>query len=167
MIAGMRDVVAAVHAIVESERQRLDAALAAAGHNDPLGHVLPFFTNNIDVDMYPVIMIDQQRQEHSWVALPDVLRGAYELSIWVMVHHDEPAVQAEALGRLAEAVAEILNRRHVAQKTPGGAWIYFDDLCPVKRIDFGASAMGNSLIATSQLQFASHATAQASPPEGL
>lgn len=141
----VRDVVGAVHEILVSSRGHLDARLNAVLEGEQVGHILNYFTQNIDVGMYHLLMIEQTDETANWIANPDIADMQVSLVIWGLVRHDRDELFDPLVGELAAGVKDALNRRHHPIAV-GPWWIYFNEVMPIGRISYGAAPFGSAIV---------------------
>jgi hypothetical protein len=153
-------VVHTVKDILEGHRTELAAAMHVAGLPGQFGHILPYFSHNVDAKMYPCLMIDQRSERTEWIAMPDIAADMANLTIWGMVHWDEPEQSAEAIGVLGTVVKLILNRRHRAFPIDETHDLYFEDATPVSSVEYGVAEMNSAVVKAFQASFSSRVCVQ-------
>lgn len=125
-----------------------------------MGAILPFFSHNVDVDMYPCIMVDQRSEQTTWLAMPDITSDHHQLTIWGMVHWDAPEQAADAIALLAAAVKMALNQHHHSFPVDELHDLYFEDDTPVTSIEYGVAQMDTALVKAFQASWASRVSVQ-------
>ena len=78
--------------------------------------ILPYYSSNVDTDLYPIIMMEQTAIEREWEALDTgqgpIYKTRFTSTIWGMVAGYQESVLDDLSVELEASVAEILNHRH-------------------------------------------------------
>ncbi len=141
-----RDVRNAVAGILEANRAEIDERLQRVVADLETQSILPYFTANLDVGMFPLLMIEQVRDKGEWVGMPSISNNRFELVLWGLIHHNDPQVQDDLAAELAAGVKQVLNRRHLPIGV-GEFEIYFNDTMPIPMVEYGAAQLGNQVVA--------------------
>lgn len=141
----IRDVVDAVVAILETNQAAILAVCKAAGANRPLT-IINYFSANIDIDQYNLIMVAMDSEGDEWMSMPVTDESAYNLTIWGLVHHDVPQEREVIIGRFAGAVKLALNHRHEPTTLADGSQMYFNDIMPIRQILYGINSFGDGFV---------------------
>jgi len=158
--SSIRDVVSVVERILSSERAALDRSLQTSGIDAKWGAILPYFSANLDVGMFPTIMIQQSSESFEWHSMPLIMEGTCELTIWGLVHFDQPLLTSEAIGRSAAVVARALNRAHLPVPLDSGLEVTFVDHAPLKSIQYGGSEINGVFVRSWMASFQSEIYAE-------
>lgn len=151
----IRTVAKAVCAVLETCRGQLTDALTQSGIGLEMGTILPFYTDNVDIGMYPLVMVDQQEESVQWAGMPVIADETYSMKIWGMIHYDDPAIRAEAIGALGGALKNIWNRHHITTEIQDVS-IYFNESLPIKQIQYGSAIMKNGVVSAFLADFSAN-----------
>lgn len=149
MAANVHSVIALMVSHLEECRSEFDAAIKAVDPNLQMGAILNHFTFNVDVAMFPVLMVQESQVAVDWIGLQNIAEAEYTLTIWGAVHYDVPEGQQEMLRNLAHATLEALNGRHYASSvnTDDGYYVYFNTgKPPCQRLVFGETPLTASRV---------------------
>ena len=140
----MRLIRQALAGIIESERPYIDSRLGEVDEGRTLGTVLPYYTYNVDVGMYPLVMISSAREDGRWHGLNNLALATVSCRVWGHVHHDDPEKQADLLDELAASLEAVFNVRHGAVMVADVEIVGPDDALPYTGIEYGVTSFPNS-----------------------
>jgi len=115
--------------------------------------VLPYYTDNIDEGMTPLLMIEFGSISREWEALNTgsgpVGKAYLSLTITGIIQGETPDDTAALLSELEGSTADILNRH--ASVFNAGAWqYYFEETMPVKESSFGLRSLKTTMMSAFQ-----------------
>lgn len=98
------------------------------------------YETQVDVNRFPLVMIDQASIEYEWEALDTgsgpVMRGAFNLSIYCAVHGYTSIVMDDLLSVLVGGITDTINVRHLDFEYRGFQYHWYET-CPAKSVTFG------------------------------
>jgi len=159
-VADIRDVARAMKLILESHRPQMTMALNRAGMSSTMGTILEYWTDAIDSGMYPLLMIQHESDDTAWIALPDIAEETYNLTVWGFILHEDPRIRSDAVGMLAGVVKDAFNRNHYPIDLGNGTEMYFNDVCPIKHVEYGVSQLNSTIAHGFVATFTSNALIQ-------
>lgn len=157
----MDEVVSALMGRLEAAKPQIDAELVAGGYGLGGVHLFDYFEPNLDVDVLPALMIEEQDHGSAWEALPAITRETFDLRLWMVVHHDDRRVRARACRKTFGAVLRALNdaeRPHLAN----GYELYCQGDPPIRRCQFGGFQLESAVASAWMAEYRCHALVQRS-----
>lgn len=110
--------------------------------------ILPYYSMNIDTDMYPLLMVEQTSVVREWEALDTGSGPTYTTrftsTIWGMVAGYRDDIMDDMSVELEASVAEILNHRHETFEYAGWQF-YFNETMPMPQSNYGITRLGQNL----------------------
>lgn len=152
------DVQDALWRIISAGRQDLEAAIRIEDASLRMGHILDYYTVNVEKDMMPCVMMQAASEEFKWFSLPTTADSVPMIEVWAVVHHDDERIKQRTLARLGGAIASVVNRRHLPIEVPGGWSIYFNERVPIARTQYGVARFSNALVGACIATFACDVT---------
>lgn len=110
--------------------------------------ILPYYSLNVDTDMYPILMVEQTAVERDWESLDTgsgpMYKTRFTSTIWGMVAGYRDDVMDDLSVELEASVAEILNHRH--ESFDYGGWtFYFNETMPMPSSTYGITRLGQNM----------------------
>lgn len=133
---------------LEQRKGQIDTNLKGVCPESRPVTILPYWTSNLDADMYPVLMLENNSKERTWEAL-DTGSGPtanlrLSFMLWGLVHGHADEILDPLIDELESSAAEILNSRHQTFKYE--AWeFYFNETMPMPSSTFGAAKFAGAL----------------------
>lgn len=110
--------------------------------------ILPYYSLNVDTDMYPLLMVEQTAVEREWESLDTgsgpMYRIRFTSTIWGLVAGYRDDVMDDMSVELEASVAEILNHRHESFSFEGWTF-YFNETMPMPSSNYGITRLGQNL----------------------
>lgn len=131
--------------IARQSKAEFDAAIMSANMSGDVT-IIDHYTENIDSDMYPLLMIQEVSESYSWAALPAIAEEAFVFNLYGLVQHDNPAIAVKARRKFSGAVKKAFNRRHLGIRVQGVELEFASvngSLPPVYSISYNLSYQAN------------------------
>lgn len=110
--------------------------------------VLPYYSLNVDNDMFPIIMIEQTAVERDWEALDTgsgpIMKTRFTSTIWGLVAGYRDDVMDDLSVELEASIADILNTRHNTFNYEGWQF-FFNETAPCPSATYGITRLGQNL----------------------
>lgn len=136
-----------LEALLGKHKGDFDAVLRQAGSLRGLKSIRGYYDENIDLDMYDLLMLQPVREGSSWYALPNISEDAYQFSIYGFIQHDDPAVAERMRLALAGELKYRLNQHHLGVRLKNGEQIEFSSpYPPISSIDYNVSNLGQPTV---------------------
>lgn len=132
--------------ILNARQGDISAALVDVG-SLPLARVIDHYTENIDNDSYPCLMVQEIGEDTLWYGIPQMAYWNWSFNVYGLIQHDDPAEMAKIKRRFAAVVKDVLCRGH-QDKQFGDHYIQFlDGALPVKSMRYDVQMVtGNNVI---------------------
>jgi hypothetical protein len=130
-----------ITSLLNLEKGNISAELDRVGLGR-VRHIEPFFHNNIDSDMMPMLMVQEEGMSGSWQGLPNLGKDSFTFKIYGFLRHDNMNLCSIGRRVFADATVQALNHRNVWMKLKDAHRLQFvDNQKPVTSIDY---AIGRS-----------------------
>lgn len=130
--------------------------------------VLDHYSNNVNAQEFPLLMLEQTGVERDWESLDTGSGPTYHLrffiTIWGLVHGFQDSVMEDLISELEGSLGQVLNRRHESFQFEDWEF-YFKETLPMPESSFGTTklAMGVARGFTSVVRVDSLVTAPQQP----
>lgn len=167
MEAGIDIVADGLFMLLNQVRGDIDAALRRAGSEIGLKTIQDYYDENIDKDMYPILMMQEARENLQWFGLPNIAENVYQFTIWGLVAHDDPRTCIRLRRAFASALKIAVNRRHLGVSLPGVDLEFSSPYPPIYSIDYNVSQQSNVLVRGFAASFAAECHPSIPDTDGL
>ena len=111
--------------------------------------ILSYFSDNLDNDMFPLLMVENTYKERTWEALDTGSGPTCNIrigcTIWGLIAGHRDDVMNNLADELESSVADILNSRH-RNFTSEGWTFYFNETMPMPSCTYGVTKFAGNVV---------------------
>ncbi len=148
----------AVVSVLEARRSTISAALTSTGNRE-LVSILDHDRPSYGQDELPLIAVEITGESGQWQALPNIARLVFEFDVVIMLNHDVIPIRRSGIRRMAGAVRDALNERHLPISVQGKVVELYPHEegstppTPVRAIQYGERRLEASLVDCAVLKY--------------
>lgn len=147
LLTSLEDAHGVLMHILQYNKGSIDAALQQAFQR-PLARIIDHYTDNVDNDSYPCLMVQEVMETTVWYGAPQMAYWDFSLNVYGLIQHDDPGEANRIRRRFGAAVKDVLCRCHMDTSHADHSIQFLDGALPCRSMSYDVQgpAEGNMIV---------------------